>query len=55
MLSETSPWRAAAVRSQFGLSGAPDWAEFVKGSGTTRQNLAKHARNGLRDIKLKFD
>jgi len=49
-LSQMPPHWAAAVRSQLGYPGAPEWAELVKTSGTTRQNVAKRAKKGLRKL-----
>jgi hypothetical protein len=53
-LSDMPPHRAEAVRSRFGYPGVSEWAELAQISGTTRQNLAKHARKGLEELKLRF-
>jgi hypothetical protein len=53
-LSKMPPHWAEAVRSKFGLPGAPEWAELVQTSGTTRQNMAKRAKRGLEELKLRF-
>lgn len=50
-LSEMLPKRAEAVRSYFGFPDAPDWAEYVRLSGTSRQNVTKHLKRGLEELK----
>lgn len=53
-LSAMPVYRAEAVRSRYGFPGVPEWAEFVRNSGTTRQNLAKHLKKGLEELKRRI-
>lgn len=53
-LSRMPTYRAEAVRSRFGYPESPAWDELIRTSGTTRQNVEKHAKKGLEELKLKF-
>jgi hypothetical protein len=53
-LSEMPAHWAEALRSRFGYQDAPRWADLSKISGTTRQNVAKRAKKGLEELKLRF-
>jgi hypothetical protein len=53
-LSEMPSCRAQAIRSQFGYLNFPNTAELARLSGTSRQNVAKHAKKGLEELKLGF-
>jgi hypothetical protein len=49
-LSEMPPHWAEAVRSLLEYPGAAEWADLARISGTTRQNVAKRAKKGLRKL-----
>jgi hypothetical protein len=50
-LFEMTPRRSEAVRSRVGFPDALEWTEHVKAMGTTRQNVSKHLKRGLEELK----
>lgn len=51
-LAEMTPAWAEAVRSKFGFPGVPAPNEIAQKKGKSRQSVEKHARKGLRELKI---
>ena len=51
-LAEMTPDWAEAVRSRYGFPGVPALTEIARKKGKSRQSVEKHARKGLRELKI---